>query len=170
MNWLPKSTGIWRICWQATTENWAVSKFITQCNGKKPSLTIVQVVKNNKKYIFGGYATKAWGGNEHWISAPGSFLFSLRNNDNLPPFKSPLKNENDASEIYPCIFGHGPLFGRGYDLYIGNNARSIIVSKANIGVTYEAPPGYTQNKQKTQSLLAGSLYFTPSEVEVLYLD
>ena len=62
-NWLPKSTGNWRICWQATTENWDVSKFILQCNGKKPSLTIVQVVKSNKKYIFGGYATKAWAGN-----------------------------------------------------------------------------------------------------------
>ena len=133
-------------------------------------MTIVQVAKKNKTYIFGGYATKAWGGNEHWISAPGSFLFSLRNNDNLPPFKSPLKNENDASAIYPCIYGYGPLFGRGYDLYIGNNAGSTTVSKANIGFTYEAPLGYTYNEQKTQSLLAGSLNFSPSEVEVLYLD
>ncbi len=28
--------------------------------GKKPTLTIIQVAKDNKKYVFGGYNTNSW--------------------------------------------------------------------------------------------------------------
>jgi hypothetical protein len=100
------------------------------------------------------------------ISAPGSFLFSLRNNDDIAPFKAPLINENEAAIIsYSDV---GPIFGRG-DLYIANNARSNNNSNTRFGRTYQAPPGYTYGQNKTIWLLAGSYYFTPAEVEVLYI-
>ena len=102
-----------------------------------------------------------------WSSAPGSFLFSLRNNDDLPPFKAPLKDENDGYAIWRHR-GYGPLFGAGHDLYIVSNAKSSTYSR--LGRTYQAPPGYTHGQANTNSLLAGSYTFTPSEVEVLYLN
>ena len=37
-----------------------VGIFHSNCDGKKPTLTIVQVIKNKKTYVFGGYATKIW--------------------------------------------------------------------------------------------------------------
>ena len=104
-----------------------------------------------------------------WTSAPGSFLFSLRNNDDLGPFKAPLKNENDRWAIYRYN-SYGPCFGGGFDLCIRNNARSYTYSYTNLGYSYQPPPGYTFGKPNTTSLLAGSYRFTPSEVEVFYLN
>ena len=57
--WLPKK-GNWLICWRATRDGWAASTFHSKCDGKKPTLTIVQVPKDNKSYVFGGYATESW--------------------------------------------------------------------------------------------------------------
>ena len=57
--WLPRQ-GYWRICWRASEHGWAASTFHQKCDGKVPSLTIVQVVKNNKNLVFGGYATRSW--------------------------------------------------------------------------------------------------------------
>ena len=56
--WLPRQ-GYWRICWRATAHGWAASTFHRKCDGKVPTLTIVQVVKNTN-LVFGGYATKTW--------------------------------------------------------------------------------------------------------------
>ena len=99
-------------------------------------------------------------------SAPGSFIFSLRNNDNLEPFYAPLRDPKDPGAIR-IESKNGPIFGSGHDLGIGNDAVSSV---ANFGSSYQSPPGYTYNKKNSQSLLAGSFRFRPSEVEVLYLN
>ena len=101
-----------------------------------------------------------------WTSAPGSFLFSLRNNDDLGPFKAPLKNENHWMAILRRN-SYGPCF---HDLFITDNAGLTADSYADLGSIYQAPPGYTYRKLNTKFLLAGGFSFTPSEVEVLYLN
>ena len=45
-------------CWQAKTDGWAASTFHSNCDGKGPTVTIVQV----GSYIFGEYTDKSWGG------------------------------------------------------------------------------------------------------------
>ena len=98
-------------------------------------------------------------------------MYSLRNNDDLASFKSTLKDENDPYGI--CRYSsYGPTFGTGHDLYIANNARSNTGSGSHtdFGPSYNLPPGYTLYDTDTRSLLGGSYYFTPSEVEVLYLN
>ena len=106
-----------------------------------------------------------------YVSAPGSFIYSLRNSDGIASFKSTLKNENDPKAIYR-LSSYGPTFGYGHDLHIANNAGSPSYSVTyfgwsytDFGTSYNLPLGYN-----TQSLLAGSFHFTPSEVEVLYLN
>ena len=59
IEWLPK-TGNWSICWRATRDGWASSTFHSRCDGKSSTLTIVQVIKNSKTYVFGGYTTVPW--------------------------------------------------------------------------------------------------------------
>ena len=103
------------------------------------------------------------------VSAPGSFMYSLRNNDGIASFKSTLKNENDPYAISRHS-SDGPTFGGGFDLYIVNNAGSLSYSYTNFGYTYNLPPGYTYGQTNTRSLLGGTYTFTPSEVEVLYLN
>ena len=43
-------------CWQGKTDGWASSTFHSKCDGKGPTVTIVQV----GSYIFGGYTDKSW--------------------------------------------------------------------------------------------------------------
>ena len=104
-----------------------------------------------------------------YASAPGSFMYSLRNNDGFASFKSTLKNENNPRAIYRYS-KYGLTFGDGHDLYIANNAVSNTNSYTRFGFAYNLPPGYTFGQTNTYSLLAGSKHFTPSEVEVLYLN
>jgi hypothetical protein len=98
-----------------------------------------------------------------YTSAPGSFIFSLRNNEDLLPFKAPLKDENSGNAIYRGNW-FGPIFGVGQDLYIADNAVLNRVCHTNFGHTYQPPSGPTNIK----SLLAGSYSFIPTEIEVLY--
>lgn len=103
------------------------------------------------------------------ISAPGSFIYSLRNKDGLAPFKSTLKYGNAQDAVYR-LATYGPSFGGGSDLNIADNAGSNTHSHSNFGHTYILPPGYTSGKTNAKSLLGGSYTFTPSESEVLYLN
>ena len=52
-------------CWHAKTDGWASSTFHSNCDGKGPTVTIVQV----GSYIFGGYTGKSWGGMYQFINA-----------------------------------------------------------------------------------------------------
>ena len=95
-------------------------------------------------------------------------MYSLRNNDGLAPFKSTLKDENEHLAV-GRYSSNGPIFGWG-DLHIVDDAGSNTKSMTYFGYTYNLPHGYTTGETKTKSLLAGSYHFTPSELEVLYLN
>ena len=57
--WLPE-TGNWVICWRATTDGLFGSVFHSNCDLKMPTLTVVEVVKDSKTYVFGGFSTAPW--------------------------------------------------------------------------------------------------------------
>ena len=50
-------------CWRAQIDGWGVSTFHSNCDGRGPTVTIIQV----GSYIFGGYTDKSWYG-EYIIS------------------------------------------------------------------------------------------------------
>ena len=63
-------------CWYAKADGWASSTFHSNCDGKGPTVTIVQV----GSYIFGGYIDKSWGGMYHFrtaLIARRSCMFSV---------------------------------------------------------------------------------------------
>jgi hypothetical protein len=95
--------------------------------------------------------------------APGSFIFSLRNKENLPPFKAPLKDQNTQYAIYAGN-SYGPTFGNGLDIYISNDAASNANSLAFF-YSYQAPSGVSN----ANTILAGTQNFQPSEVEVFHI-
>ena len=50
-----------------------------------------------------------------WTSAPGSFMYSLRNNDDLAPFKAPLRDEDDKlspsrEQVFLSLRNRGTIF------------------------------------------------------------
>ena len=60
---------------------------------------------------------------------------------------------------------YGPTFGRGYDIYIADNANQNTDSNTNFGVSYSLPNGVTY----PSPILAGTYSFPPDDVEVFYL-
>ena len=101
------------------------------------------------------------------MSSVNAFLFSLKNKDNLRPFKAPVYRYSEYAFYHRS--GYGPNFGRG-DLHISDNANSNTNSFTNLGFTYRPPPRYTHKAANTKALLAGTYTFTPSEVEVFCLQ
>lgn len=92
-----------------------------------------------------------------------SFIFSLINKEGLAPFKSTVNYPDYA------IYRHrsyGPTFGGGHEIHISNNANSNTKSNTYFGSGYYSVPSGLQSKH---TILSGSYYFTPDEVEVFYL-
>ena len=90
-----------------------------------------------------------------------AFIFSISNKEELDPFVSEVRRPDRA--IYR-VSGFGPVFG--WDIHIADNANSNSISYARLGVFYPAPAAV----QDPYTILAGTEYFSPDEVEVFYLD
>ena len=93
-----------------------------------------------------------------------SFIFSLVNKEGLAPFKSMVQGSKSSNAIYRGS-SYGPTFGREYDVYIADNANQNANSYTNFGASYSLPNGVTNSS----TILAGTRYFSPNEVEVFYL-
>ena len=100
---------------------------------------------------------------EGYRPSNSSFMFSLQNKDNLPPFQAPVCHNEYA--IYSNC-GYGPTFGSGYDLCIRDNSHISRKSITNFGFSYKLPEDYSDRNKRT--LLAGSYYLKPNEIEVFY--
>ena len=96
-----------------------------------------------------------------WGFTRKAFIFSISNKEELDPFVSEVRRPDRA--IYRGS-GYGPVFGS--DIYIVNNANSKSVSYAGLVWYYPAPAAV----QDPDTILAGTLSFSPDEVEVFYLD
>ncbi|XP_046861427.1 uncharacterized protein LOC124454695 [Xenia sp. Carnegie-2017] len=164
--WLPSTLNGKKAvhCYQATINGWEATTFHSLCDNKGPTLVIVKV----GTFVFGGFASESWKGDDRYIRANRSFIFSLKNNYGLPPFKSEVVKPQYAIYDYSA---YGPTFGGGHDLYISDNANSNYYSHSRwFGHSYKLPNGYTYQSITTQNLLAGTSHFTPDEVEVFYFS
>ena len=103
---------------------------------------------------------------DSWKQSDVSFLFSLKNKDNLPPFKAPVYQDHQYA--FYSNPSYGPNFGEYCHLYISNNSHGYQQSYNNFGDTYQPPAGYVYKSPQTKSLLAGSYKFTPTEIEVFF--
>ena len=90
-----------------------------------------------------------------------AFIFSISNKEELDPFVSEVRRP-DVAIIRRSEYG--PVFGD--DIGIANNANSNSDSRARLGGFYPAPAAV----QDPDTILAGTFYFSPDEVEVFYLD
>ena len=99
-----------------------------------------------------------------------AFLFSLVNKPGWVPVKLPQTGKDSSNRRYSIYDGrsYGPIFGGGHDIYISNHASSNRNSRSNLGYTYSPPSGYSHGSTFAQSFMAGSLNFTPDEVETFY--
>ena len=90
-----------------------------------------------------------------------AFIFSISNKEELDPFVSEVRRPDRA--IYRWS-GFGPVFGD--DIYINHDANSGSYSLARLGWYYPAPAAV----QNPITILTGTFFYSPDEVEVFYLD
>ena len=90
-----------------------------------------------------------------------AFIFSISNKEELDPFVSEVRRTGAA--IFRFSW-YGPVFSP--KICIVNNANNNSDSRAGFGFSYPAPAAV----QNPNTILAGTLYFSPDEVEVFYLD
>ena len=76
-------------------------------------------------------------GSSGYRTSSKAFIFSLRNRDNVKPFKADIYRYNRKA-IHTNAH-RGPTFGGGYDIKIVNNAGSSSSSYTNFGHTYLPP-------------------------------
>ena len=101
----------------------------------------------------------------HYRTTSKSFIFSLVDKEGLAPFKSMVKQDGQSTYAIYGGSSYGPIFGRDGDIYIADNANQNNYSYTNFGVSYSLPNGVTDGF----TILAGTRYFSPDEVEVFYL-
>lgn len=100
-----------RLIYRGSRDGFTSLSFHSKCDStKNPTLT---VILNASGAVFGGFATMPWGAGPGPISAPGSFLFSLKSKCETAPTMFPVAETECAMQgRHEC----GPVFGRGPDL------------------------------------------------------
>ena len=115
------------LLYRGTRDGMSGEAFHNKCNNKGPTISLF---KNEKGYIFGGYASIDWTSYGSYKSAPDSFIFTLTNMYNISPTKFP--NSDTRFSIYDHS-SRGPVFGGGYDICIYFNSSQY----TNLGHSYK---------------------------------
>ena len=135
--------------------------FHDRCDNKGPTICLY---KNDKDYIFGGYASISWTSNCGYYSASESFIFTLSNIHGTESTKFPNKDKT-----YSVYHGSnfGPCFGYYNDIYIQSDY------KKTVSYSY-FPCRYEDTLNKGKSIFTGNLdnnnnNFIVKEIEVFKL-
>jgi len=127
----------WQLLYKASRDGWNALDFHSKCDHKSNTLLIFRSPNGN---VFGGYTESDWSGKGFKRDAK-AFLFSLINKYKLS-LKMPCFNSNHA---ILANSDKGPIFGKGYDLFINSDANIPLKIESNVkgpcysylGMTYK---------------------------------
>ena len=135
--------------------------FHNKCNKQGPTICLY---KNEKGYIFGGYASISWTSDNGYHAAPDSFIFTLTNIHNTQPTKFPTQKSDEG--VYHDS-RYGPTFGSCCDIFINSDF-------INSDCSSDFPCRYQDILGKGKSIFTGDLNnnngkFKLKEIEVFKL-
>ena len=147
------------LIYRATRDGTTCQSFHSKCDNQGPTIVLF---KNEKGYIYGGYAAISWTSNGGWNNTPDSFIFTLTNIHNTEPTKFPRNNNQYGISHSGSL---GPWFGNGGNIGFYNNL--------NEGYS-NFPSDYQDSLGKGRSIFTGNLdnnitNFIIKEVEVFKL-
>ena len=150
------------LIYRGTRDGSNSEKFHELCDNKGPTVVLY---KNEKGYIFGGFASIPWQNKGKEKSSPDSFIFTLTNQYNIEPTIFPSKN--DGKEVYHDIT-YGPRFGNGRD--IGTEGDFLKTASYT-----SFPDTYIDVLDKGKAIFTGQndnkkQYFNIKEIEVFKCD
>ena len=146
---------IMELLYRGTRDGMSSNSFHNKCNNKGPTISLF---KNEKGYIFGGYASIDWQDGDSYRSATDSFIFTLTNMYNIAPTKFPNSNTTYSIRDYPS---YGPCFGGGFDIGI----RFEESNYTNFPHSYQDILGKGRSKF-TGDLNNSNAFFNLKEIEV----
>jgi hypothetical protein len=153
-----------QLLWRGSRDGFGGRDFHAKCDGRAPTLTVIQDTCGN---VFGGFTPTPWespkGHRDKGDDTGKSFLFTLRNPNGIPARRFALKPEERHKAIN-CFSWRGPGFGSGCDLFVANHCNLNAQSASAVGSSYYNPTGLDG-----ETLLAGSHCFTVAEIEVFQI-
>ena len=152
-----------KLIYRGTRDGANPEAFHSKCDDQGPTIVLC---RNNKEYIFGGYASISWKKNGGYNSASGSFLFTLTNIYGIQPTKFHLYNNNYQVYHYS---GYGPTFGNGHDFAMSSNFFSDNCCWANFPSTYQDSLGKGKSIFK-DNFDSNNFYIKLKEIEVFKIN
>ena len=145
------------LLYRGTRDGTTSQAFHEKCDHKGPTICLY---KNEKGYIFGGYASISWTSDGSTHEAPNSFIFTLTNIYGIEPTKFTSKDSNNVNHHS----GRGPCFGNYNDISVYAD-----FSSSNCAVYF--PTNYNDNLGKGKSIFTGDFNnnnaeFKMEEIEV----
>jgi hypothetical protein len=164
---------IW-LLWRGSRDGFSASEFHRRCDGKPNTLIVILDTKGN---IFGGFTpteweSRIWNGKDGRASnlfkadnTQSSFLFTVKNPNNIPPRKFPLKTDRRDFAIV-CDSKLGPHFS---DIGVSDHCRTNSDSYCFLfGNSYTNDIGMGGNPPES-TFLCGGKRFRVSEIEVFMI-
>ena len=107
-----------KLLYRGSVNGFSAATFHEICDEKGPTLTVIH---NEHDHIFGGYANKSWNWKMGYISDKKAFLWMVRPTLKVFGFRKGCTEGENA--LWNSKYD-GPRFGRGHDLWIGNEAKN----------------------------------------------
>jgi hypothetical protein len=149
------------LLWRGSRDGFEEEAFHGLCDDRANTLTIILDTNGN---IFGGFTPVKWESLKSVYKADDSqrsFLFTLKNPQNIPAKIFELKVERKDRAIY-CNSERCPCFWN--DLYISDHCNSQNGSYTQLGDSYRNDTVFDG-----KTIFAGSRYFQVREIEVFHI-
>ncbi|CAF3237045.1 unnamed protein product [Rotaria sp. Silwood2] len=153
----------WELIYKASRDGYEAKHFHAKCNGKGPTMTILQ---STDKFLFGGYTTVPWSSVGSVKRDPQAFLFTLTNPHDISPTKYPIHPDraNDAMYHFESA---GPCFGKygaSCDVSVSNFPKDTSYQN-----TISFPGAYIDTTGKGKQTFTGKSIFGLSDIEIFKL-
>ena len=139
-----------KLLWKGSRDGFAASKFHSNCDGKGPTLTVIQ---STDGVIFGGYTALSWDlppSSNYYHQDNTAFIYSITKG-----YK--VSKQNNTGHSIRCHSSYGPKFGSGWDIIIRDNCNTSNSCDCTPS-TWTLPSG--------EKFLSGNKDFTVKEIEV----
>jgi hypothetical protein len=149
------------LLWRGGRDGFDAHDFHSRCDGHANTLTLIEDTEGN---IFGGFTPVEWEsseprGKDKADPSLKSFIFTLKNPQNVPARRFALKAEEKDEAIY-CSSKWGPWFS--CDIVVSDDCNANTNScTSDFGYSYTNDTGLDG-----EEFFTGSKYFQVKEVEV----
>jgi hypothetical protein len=152
------------LIYRASSDGFEASSFHSRCNGKENTVTIIKTTSNS---VFGGFTSQNWPNSySEWSYSQDAFIYSLRRSGSFNNKK--LRVKDNAYAIYG-YYENGPIFGRGFDIFVSDKSNINNNSYSNLGNSYQLPEDINYGYDTANTYLAGSRNWQTVEIEVYQL-